>query len=152
MRRIIAVTLGLTLVTALLGAAPVAAKKKPKKVVRTYSEPYEASSVGSADASGTCVDTNGCVFLGVGPTENYLSFEVVDDTGLPVAVTVGQDSDTSDGFITRIADVCGKTEEPIQIQPGLQVTIWIWALPSATLQCFGAGTTGSFTAKLSNLP
>lgn len=151
MRKTIAVLLGLILLSALSGA-PVDAKKKPKRVIRKYSEPYEASSIGTSDGTGTCVDTNGCVFLGIGPNEHFLSFEIVDDTGLPVAATVGQDSDTSDGFVTRIADVCGKTEEPIPIQPGLQVTIWIWALPSATLQCFGFGTTGTFSAELSNLP
>lgn len=151
MRRTIAIAVGLTLLSGLL-TTPVDAKKKPKKVVRTYSEPYEASSIGSADATGTCVDQNGCVFLGVGPNERFLSVEIVDDTGLPVAATLGQDDDTSDGFVTRIGDICGKTEEPIAIQPGLQVTIWIWALPSARLRCFGFGTTGELTAKLSNLP
>lgn len=151
MRRTIAVVVGFTVLAGLM-AAPVDAKKKPRKIVRTYSEPYEASSIGSADATGTCVDANGCVFLGVGPNESFLSVKIVDDTGLPVAATIGQDSDTSDGFVTRVADICGQTEEPLAIQPGIQVQVWIWALPSARLRCFGAGTTGKFTAKLSNLP
>ena len=151
MRKVIAVMIGVTLLGGLL-TAPVDAKKKPKKVVRTYKEPYEASSIGSADATGTCVDSNGCVFLAVGPKETFLSIEIVDDTGLPVAATVGQDQNPGDNFVDRVADICGKTEEPLAIQPGLQVTVWIWALPSARLQCFGAGTTGQFTAKLSNLP
>ncbi len=151
MRRTVAVLLGLILLGASL-ATPLDAKKKPKKVVRTYSEPYEASSVGSADATGTCVDTNGCVFLAVGPKETFLSVEIVDDTGLPVAATIGQDQNPGDNFVDRVADICGKTEEPLAIQPGLQITIWIWALPSARLRCFGAGTTGELTAKLSNLP
>ena len=145
------VALGLALLAGLL-VAPVEARKKPKKVVRTYEEPYEASSIGSADATGTCVDTNGCVFLAVGPTERFLSIEIVDDTGLPVAATVGQDSNTGDQFVDRVADICGKTEEPLAIQPSLPITVWIWALPSARLQCLGFGTTGNFTAKLSNLP
>lgn len=151
MRKVIAVVVGLTVLSGLL-TVPVEAKKKPKKVERTYKEPYEASSIGSADATGTCVDTNGCVFIAVGLKETFLSIEIVDDTGLPVAATVGQDRTAGDNFVDRVADICGKTEEPLAIEPGLQVTVWIWALPSARLQCFGFGTTGELTAKLSNLP
>ncbi len=61
-----------------------------------------------------------------GGRENYVSVELVDDSGQPVLAEIVQ----QDG----IAAFCGKTPEPVRITPGFDVTIQIHEG-----RCFGSG-------------
>lgn len=151
MRRVLAVLLT-AIVVAGIAIAPADAKKKPKKKVRTAEFTYDSPALGSADATGTCVGTTGCISIPVTDKESYISMTVTDALGLPVPVTVAQDTNPGDNFTEIVTRFCGTTEEPIQITPGIPVDTFLWALPSATLRCAGGATSGTLEAKISNLP
>ena len=143
--RKIPVALLITILAVSLAALPASAgKRKARKATATYDSP----AIGSADATGVCSGSNGCVTFGIGPKETSIDMVVEDSTGLPVAVTVGQDQNPDDSFTDVVGRFCGSTEEPLAIEPGIPVTVWLWVLPSATTACPGAATTGTVTATL----
>jgi len=147
------VVIAVALTAAAFGAPVADAKKrKKKKKVRTATAVYDSPSLGSGDATGVCFGANGCAMFAIGPTERFISLKIEDTTGLPAYATVGQDLDPSDQFTDVIGRFCGETEEPMAIEPGIEVVVWIWALPGAQPPCPGAATTGQVTAKISNLP
>lgn len=154
MRKLVAVLVCATFLAGLLSAPVEAAKKKrkPKKVVRTAEFPYSGGATGSADLTGTCVVTDGCFSVPVTASESFITMEVTDDLGLPVPVTVAQDTNPGDQFTEVVTRFCGSTSEPVAIAPGIPVDTFLWALPSATLQCAGGATSGTLTVELSNLP
>jgi len=129
-----------------------AAKKGKKKKTRTMESVYDSPAIGSGDATGVCSGSNGCATFAIGPTERFISFKIEDQLGLPVYATVGQDQNPDDQFTDVVGKFCGETEEPFAIQPGAEVIVWVWALPGANPACPGAATTGTVTAKISNLP
>ena len=136
-----------------LATAPVEAKKKkPKKAVRTAEYTYASGATGSADLTGTCLVTEGCYSIPILPSESFVTMEVTDALGLPVPVTVAQDTNPGDNFTEVVTRFCGSTPEPVAITPGIPLDVFIWALPSAILRCVGGATSGTLTAKLSNLP
>jgi hypothetical protein len=151
MRRSIAVTLALVLAVAAF-SVPASGAKKVKKKTRKATAIYDSPAIGSGDATGVCSGSSGCAMFGIGPKETFISFEIEDQLGLPVYATVGQDQNPDDQFTDVIGKFCGTTEEPFPIQPGIQVIVWVWALPGANPPCPGAATTGTVTAKISNLP
>jgi hypothetical protein len=147
-KRILILTLVLGLIAGALTTAEAAKKKKPKKKTRTAESTYEAPAIGSG--GGVCLGaTNSCGNIATGPDERFVMIEIVDQSGLDVYATVGQDLD-GDTFTDSSTEVCGKSEEPIPIEPGVALTIFPWAVGNPS--CPGAATTGRVTAKLSNLP
>ena len=151
MRRVLASVLMAGLVAGSLTAPAEAGKKKKK--ARTAVVAYTSPSVGSADATGTCTDS--CVRFGVGSNERWLRLEIADDSGLPPAATIGQDTDPSNATVERVGEICGSTEEPIAITPGAEVIVWVWAAPRFVAgdgPCLGIGSSGEVTATLSATP
>ncbi|MGH2757409.1 MAG: hypothetical protein ACRDI3_06440 [Actinomycetota bacterium] len=140
----------LTLVVGLMAGALTSAEaaKKTKKKTRTAKSTYEAPAIGSG--GGVCLGaTNSCGDIATGPDERFVMIKIVDQAGFDVYATVGQDLD-GDSLTDTSTEICGKSEEPIPIEPGVAVTIFPWAVGSPT--CPGVATTGTVTAKLSNLP
>jgi hypothetical protein len=135
------------LVAVSLVAAPSeAGKRKPKPKMRKATAAYDSPAIGGGDATGVCSGANGCVSFGVGPKETTIDLVVEDAAGLPVSATVGQDSDPSNATTEVVGRFCGETEEPLVIQPGITVTVWLWLLPGLNPACPGAATSGTVTA------
>ena len=132
-------------------AGPVGAKKKKRKKPpkpRVVEAIYEGPVLGIAGAGYVC--GVGCVLIGVGPKEEYVSIKIEDDAGTPVGAALAQDTN-ADGVGDIFAIVCGETAEPIAITPGLELTVGIGEGPVVDAgnpagSCLSAATTGKITA------
>ena len=145
------VTLIIGLVAAL--ATPTLARKKPAK--RKYELTYTEPAVGTAGA-GVCTQGSSCLFFGApAGREKYFAVEVVDDLGTAVYASVIQDTNEDGNFL--VADdltvgICGATEEPIEIEPGKAISVWVWEGPGADPPCPGGASSGTATAFFSAKP
>ena len=153
MRKAIIVALVLGLVAGSLSAPAVAKKKKPKKVERVVELTYDlgATGAGAPVGTGACLrPTNSCGDIPTGSTEKYVTVEITDAAGLPVAFSLTQDTDPDAiGSESDLGEFCGKTEEPIAIEPGFTIVVFPWTVGPA---CGSVATTGTVKATLSNLP
>jgi hypothetical protein len=157
MKRAIVVALILGLIAGAL-AAPAAAQKKKKKkknvrVERVVEGMYETPAIGHPDVIVGCAGTTGCATIGVAANERFVKIEIEDASGLPVYATAGQDLD-GDQLADKSFSFCGTTgEEPMEIEPGFEINIFISAGPGVRKVCPGAATgPGKAIATLSNLP
>ncbi len=137
----------------LIASSGAAAKKKPRRHTRTVEGTYtNPSPVGAAGAGGCFFVTGGCVQVAVGSNERFISVEVEDDLGTDVFASAWIDLD-GDQVVDETYDFCTKTEEPIEIHPGVPVLISIWEGPGLDPLCFpAASSSGKVTAVLSNVP
>ncbi len=152
MRRAVAL-LGLILLSVALALPASAAKRKPKPRVMELS--YSAPAYGTA-GFGLCFQGESCLFYGApGNGERYFSVEIADDLGREVYASVIQDT-SGDGSYLRhddlTVDICGKTEEPIEIEPGAPVSVWVWQGPGAQPPCAGTASSGTAEATFSAKP
>jgi hypothetical protein len=146
MKRLLILALVVGLVAGALTAAEAAKKKKKK--TRTAESTYEAPAIGSG--GGVCLGaTNSCGNIATGPDERFVEIEIIDEAGFDVYATVGQDLD-GDSLTDSSTEICGKSKEPIPIEPGVALTIFPWAVGQP--DCPGVATTGTVKATLSNLP
>jgi hypothetical protein len=156
MKRLLVLLLLVGLVAGSITTAEAAKKKKKKKknakvtrsAVGTYSAP--------ATAVGNCTQTDGvgCMTIASGPKEKYLTAEVTDQTGQPVVIEVSADLDGDIQTETTYGTFCGKTSEPIKIDPGAAIVFWVGRADTAALAgCVpGVGTQGTLNVKFSNKP
>ena len=124
------------------------------KTTRESEQTYVIPALGVGDPvnAGACPNaTNSC---GIFPTEAgeiYVTIEITDTTGLPVGFSVGQDSDpATPGTETDLGNYCGKTDTPINFDPGYDIVVFPWFIGGPG--CPGVATTGSVKATFSNLP
>lgn len=154
-RKLVVLGLAAVLMVSSLGGVADAKKKKkkkkPVKIERTAEAVYDAPAIGHPDVIVGCSGSVGCATFAIGAEEAYIQLEIVDSTGLPVYGSVSQDID-GDGFGDGGFNICGSTTEPMPIQPGVEVNIFISAFPGTSPACAGAGTTGTVKAVISNLP
>ena len=113
-------------------------KKKPQPVEETgfiagrvVEIQYTGSAIGSPDTPATVYPT-GPIFPvnfvpGVG--EVLATIEIIDDAGPNASAGFSYDSD-GDGLNDTGFDVCGSTEEPVEVIPGTQYNIFPYLLPS----------------------
>ncbi len=155
MKKTLAVALALGLLAGALVGPADAGKKKKKKPVKVTRE-VQGSYSAPATVVGACSQTDaiGCVRIPSGPGEKYLTAEVTDGHGQPVVISVQADLDGDNRTETVYGAFCGKTEEPIQVDEGVEVTFWvgspIHAVPN--LCAPGIGTQGTIDVTFSNLP
>lgn len=152
MRKTISIALALgLLVGGFIGTAE-AGKKKPKRVERQAQGTYAAP----ATVVGNCTQTDGigCMSITSGPGETYLTGKVTDSHGQPVVITVDGQLDEDINTDITYGTFCGETDEPIKIDPGVQLVFWVGrAADAAATQCLpGVGTQGTLDVVLSNLP
>lgn len=95
---------------------------------------------------GGSIGNLGCVSFPVKPTEKFLELEIADASGLPAPAWVSQED-----FSLLSEPVCGKTDAPIKITPGVAVEVWLFPYSLVPL-CPGVSTTGTVKATLSNIP
>jgi hypothetical protein len=153
---VVALVAGL-LAGALVGPAEAKKKKKkPQKVTRTAEAPYQFPGFGTASVGVGCSPALGsCGNFTVGGDERFLKVTLTDATGTPTPFSVAQDTEPGDPtntIETNHGTFCGTTgDAPINILPGYELTIFIWAWGDALCPT-GVGTTGTVTAEFSNLP
>ena len=113
------------------GTTAGAAENKRTSTTRTVEIQYEGGAVPFV----TCVD---CPQLTARPGERFVSIEVIDDVA-PVGYVDIAWFDPSHGYFP----VCGKTEEPQRIPPGVsELTAYPWHVPG--LECSrGFATSGT---------
>lgn len=150
MKRSIIVALVLGLLAAMLVAPEAgAAKKKPKPRIfeGSYTCPCGVQAAGQGPAwrlgSG-----EGGFQVPVLAGETRLSLELTDESGLPVYFQISQDVD-GDGTIYEYSngEGCGATTEPVELEPGAPITVFI---QSGTCDAGpGLATGGTFKATLS---
>lgn len=143
---VVALTAGL-IAGAMTVPAEAGKKKKPKKVTREVVFEYVCPCFGVYQF-GSATGTN----LGGGPfavgAESYLTGVAEDTTGRPVPVSINQDTN-GDGFNDPVGSFCGETTEPMPINPGLEIRVFV-GRPSP--DCPGPAAGGTITFTLSNLP
>ena len=154
MKRAIAVALALGLLAgAFVGTAEAGKKRKPKKVTREAEGSYDLPPLVIA---GTCSQTGaiGCVAFVTGAKERYVTAEVTDQHGQPVAVSISANTDGEFGDDETYGTFCGKTEEPIEVAPGTELHFWVGAATDIGADgCVpGFATSGTVSAVFSNLP
>lgn len=152
MKKILSVTVIVALAFGAFAAVPAQAKKKkPKKIERVEEFEYACPCLGLFQfGSATGGDPNlGGGIMQPGLNEVFVTGEVHDATGLPLNVSLQQDTD-GDGFNNPVADFCGSTEKPVTINEGLEIRVFVGGACSDNTPTTGAGGTITFT--FSNLP
>lgn len=149
MKKILVMLLLAGLVIGSMTAAD-AAKRKKKRITRKAQGTYSAP----ATAAGNCTQTDGigCMTIPSGAGEKFLTAEVTDAHGQPVAVQVAADLDGDISTETVYGTFCGKTDKPIQIDPGAEIVFWVGRADIiATTQCVpGMATQGTLDVVFSN--
>ncbi|MGI8775032.1 MAG: hypothetical protein ACR2KQ_08485 [Actinomycetota bacterium] len=126
-------------------------KKKQKKVEREATGTYTSTIV---VAVGTCSqqDAVNCVRIPSGPDEKYITATVTDATGQGVPVAVKADLDGDNSTEKLYGTFCGETEEPIEVDPGVEVTFWVGVTADTAALACPPATEGSIDVVFSNLP
>ncbi len=151
MRKTIVVGLVVTVAAGTLSVPAGAAKRtKPKK--RSIELPYSEPAVGTAGL-GICFQGSSCLFYGPPAAgEKRFSVTIEDDLGQPVPASVIQDTNEDGNFLVTddlTVDICGATEEPVEIEPGKAVSVWVWRA-GANPPCPGTATSGTATGTFSS--
>lgn len=126
----------------------------PTKTERTVEGTYANPAAGIVGIGSDCT-AGGCVEIPTTSADSFISLEITDASGLPVAAALAQDVD-GDGTGTFFGSVCGASTTPIPITPGFPVTVIIGAgvvVDGATIPpgaCPSAATSGTIKATLSN--
>jgi hypothetical protein len=132
-------------------AAPAGAKKNRKKTrvaEATYANP--AIGIGGVVSSGSA---GGSVEFPLTARESFISIDITDESGSDVYASLSQDTDTSTPSWEIFAGICGRTDEPIPVTPGITVRVTITAGPGSEYPtCAGTPISGTVKAKISNLP
>jgi hypothetical protein len=143
MRRSIVVML---ILGVLLGAMLPA--QAGKKKTRTATADYFAPAYLSWNPTGE--HNIGGVNFPTGSGERYVSIEIEDTTGMDVSAAVGQDPE-GDGTVTT-TPFCTSTAEPVPIDPGLEVTVFVFVGPCTDPAGPALATQGTVTATFSKKP
>ena len=129
-------------------ASAEAKKKAPKKKSRVAEAAYVAPAYFSWNPTGDAAI--GGVEFPTSPGEKFVSIEIKDNLGMPVSGSVGQDPE-GDGQVAT-TPFCGKTDEPLPIQGGLAVTVFVFVGPCTSPPGPAMATQGTVVGTFSNLP
>lgn len=154
MKRILVLVMILGLIVGSTVTAEAGKKKKnkkPQKVEREATGTYQSTGI---VAVGSCAQTDAinCVRIPASAEEQYVTAVVNDDTGQAVPVSVKADLDGDNRTETLYGVFCGETEEPIEIDPGVEVTFWVGITRDNASQGCPPPTSGSIDVTFSNLP
>jgi hypothetical protein len=143
------IVVGLVAAVCLAAAGlPAEARKRPKPQKRTIELAYTEPAAGAAGI-GVCLQGSSCLFYGgPAPGESHFGVVIEDDLGQPVPASVIQDTNEDGNFLVTddlTVGICGATEEPIEIEPGKAVSVWVWRA-GANPPCPGTATAGTATA------
>lgn len=148
MRKLLVIAVVAGLLVASVASANAAKKKAPKKTTRVAEASYVAPAYFYWAPTG---DNVGGVKFPTGAGESYVSIEISDSAGMDVSASVGQDPEGDNTVSTT--PFCTSTEEPVPIEPGLEVTVFVYVGPCTSPSPAPAfATQGTVTATFSNLP
>jgi hypothetical protein len=121
-----------------------AGKKKARKATADYFAPayFSWNPTGDHNIGGVSFPT--------GSGERFVSIEIADTAGMDVSAAVGQDPE-GDGTVTT-TPFCTSTPEPVPIDPGLEVTVFIFVGPCTDPAGPAFATQGTVTATFSKTP
>lgn len=150
MRKLVVVALVTGLLAGSLASAEAGKRKKkaPAKTTRVAEATYIAPARLYWAPTG---DNIGGASFPTAASESYVTIDIQDDAGMDVSAAVGQDPE-GDGTVST-TPFCTSTEEPLPIQPGLEVTVFVYVGPCtdpAPAPAFA--TQGTIVATFSNLP
>ncbi len=149
MKKLLVSTVSLALIIGAI-AAPAEAKKAPKPVVENGS--YQSPPL-VVLAQCNQSDGIGCVtFTPPSSKLIYANIVVTDATGLPVAAAVRQPDQPPVGNVQPESDrgtFCGKTDQPIAIDPQYAVDVWVGERDPS---CPGAATSGTVKVTFTATP
>ena len=132
-------------------AVPAGAAKRAKPKKRSIELPYTEPAVGAAGV-GVCLQGSSCLFYGAPATgEKHFAVVIEDDLGQPVPASVIQDTNEDGNFLVTddlTVGICGATDEPVEIEPGKAVSVWVWRA-GVNLPCPGTATSGTATGTFS---
>ena len=139
-------------VTLCVGALALPAEaRKPKAQKRVIELPYAEAAVGAAGA-GVCFQGSSCLFYGAPAAgEKHFAVEIEDDLGQPVPASVIQDTNGDGNFLVTddlTVGICGATDEPVELEPGKAVSVWVWRA-GVNPPCPGTASSGTATATFS---
>lgn len=156
MKKLVVLFLIMGLVFGSLATAEAGKKKKKKKKPQKVERKAEGTYAAPATLVGSCSQTDGIGCMGImsGPEETFITAKVTDNHGQPVAIRVSADLDGDNSTETTYGDFCGETEEPMQVDPGVELIFWVGRVDVAAANgCApGVGTQGSMEVVFSNLP
>ncbi len=148
MKKLVVVALVTGLLVGSIASAEAGKKKAPKKTTRVAEAAYIAPARFYWAPTGENI---GGASFPTGAGESFVTIEIADDAGMDVSAAVGQDPE-GDGTVAT-TPFCTSTEEPLPIQPGIEVTVFVYVGP-CTDPALGPAfsTQGTVTATFSNLP
>jgi len=149
MRRAL-VALSLSALVAGSIAMPAHAGKKARS--RVMKLEYTEPAYGTAGI-GVCFQGSSCAFFGdpVGK-ERHVSVSIKDSLGTDVYASLIQDTNGDGNYLATddlTVHFCGRTEEPVEIEPNAPVSVWVWQGPGAAPACAGGASSGTVTATFS---
>lgn len=148
MRKILVIGLAASLVFGSFATAEAGKKKrKPKRVERVEEATYIAPARFYWAPTG---DNIGGVKFPTSENDNFVSIKIEDSFGQDVSAAAGQDPE-GDGTVTTTA-FCTETEEPLPIEPGLEVTVFVFVGPCTTPPGPAVATQGTVIGTFSNIP
>lgn len=152
MKKVMPVALtAVLLVSGLMAPAHAQKKKKKPPKPRTAEADYAGPAIGAAGVGACSPGTLGCFGFPSTQKELYVQVQIEDSASPMVYASITQDlngdnqADTSTG-------ICGATEEPVPIDPGYEVTIFIWEGPGPSPVCAGLATSGTIKVTFSATP
>ncbi len=152
MKKIVTLALLLGLVAGGAFAAPAGAKKKAKKTSRTAEAKYEnpALGIGGVVTSGTA---GGSAEFPLAAGERYFAVQIEDASGTEVYASLSQDTDPSTPQWEIFTGICGSSDGPIEVTPGLPVRVTVTAGPGREdPSCMGLASNGTIKATITNSP
>ena len=137
-----------TLTMALFALCLVAASAQAGPAARTVQRSYQPAYV-EPGAAGSIHSSNGVEFR-TRANERFVTIAIEDQSGLtiPARVTQGT-SEHPDHEYDVDQEFCGSTSEPIAIQGGQPVTVWMSHGTCGGGQTAGGWTTGTVTVTFS---
>ena len=148
MRKLLVAAVVSGLIVGSIASAEAGKKKAPKKTTRVAEASYIAPARFYYAPTG---DNIGGASFPTGTGEAYVSITIEDDLGQDVSAAVGQDPEGDNTVSTT--GFCTSTEEPVPIEPGLEVTVFVYAGPcTAPALAPAFATQGKIVATFSNLP
>jgi len=152
MKKALIIALVLGLVAGALAGPATAKKKKKKAKPRVVEGTYDQPAIGIGGVVSSSAN-GGAIEVPLLPKEKYVSVEITDDSGTDVYASLSQDTDTSTPSWEIFAGICGATDAPIEVTPGIPVRITVTAGPgSEHPSCAGVATAGTIKATVSTKP
>ena len=148
MRKLLIAAVVSGLIAGSVATAEAGKKKAPKKTTRVAEASYVAPARFYYAPTG---DNIGGATFPTGAGETYVSITIEDDLGQDVSAAVGQDPEGDNTVSTT--SFCTSTDEPVAIDPGLEVTVFVYAGPCTDPALAPAfATQGTIVATFSNMP